>query len=319
MQPAIAIHGGAGVILREKLSVDLEKKFREGLQRALLAGYDVLKKNGSAPDAVQAAVVVMEDDPLFNAGRGAVMTHEGKFELDAALMDGATRRAGAIAGVHGVRNPVLLARAVMDKSKHVFLAGIGAEEFARENGIAFEDENYFATELRRNQWLDAKDNNSISLDHSDSSAELRKAKKEDEKKFGTVGAVACDVNGNLAAATSTGGMTNKRWGRVGDSPVIGAGTYADDVVAVSCTGHGEFFIRRVAAHEVAALMKYKSFSVQQACDEVIHRQLFPDGGEGGLIAVDRRGNIALPFNTPGMYRGFVNEKGEPVVLIFKES
>src|ERR1041385_3969735 len=231
----IAIHGGAGVIEREHITDELEKQYRAGLERALKEGYAVLKKNGSSLDAVQAAVMALEDDPLFNAGKGSVLTHEGKCEMDAAIMDGTTGRAGAVAGITGVKNPIALAKLVIEKSGHVLLAGKGAEEFARENKVRFESEEYFLTEQRRKQWETVKDSSEILLDHS----------KTGDKKFGTVGAVAIDANGNLAAATSTGGMTNKRWGRIGDTPLIGAGTFADKTVAVSCTGHGEFFIRHV--------------------------------------------------------------------------
>ena len=304
----IAIHGGAGVIEREHITDELEKQYRAGLERALKEGYAVLKKNGSSLDAVQAAVMALEDDPLFNAGKGSVLTHEGKCEMDAAIMDGTTGRAGAVAGITGVKNPIALAKLVIEKSGHVLLAGKGAEEFARENKVRFESEEYFLTEQRRKQWETVKDSSEILLDHS----------KTGDKKFGTVGAVAIDANGNLAAATSTGGMTNKRWGRIGDTPLIGAGTFADKTVAVSCTGHGEFFIRHVVAHEVSALMRYKSMSLQQACDEVLFKQLLPAGGEGGLIAVDKDGNFALPFNTPGMYRGVIDANGNLSVAIFRD-
>ncbi|MDQ3109299.1 MAG: isoaspartyl peptidase/L-asparaginase [Bacteroidota bacterium] len=304
----IAVHGGAGVILPEQLTPELEKAYRSGLERALKAGYEILKNNGTALDAVQAAVVVLEDEPLFNAGRGSVLTHEGKCEMDAAIMDGASRRAGAVAGIRGIKNPVALARLVMENSEHVMLTGKGAEDFARANRQVFKNEEYFLTENRRQQWLSVKDTAHTMMDHT--------AGKE--KKFGTVGAVAVDVKGNLAASTSTGGMTNKRWGRVGDTPIIGAGTYADDTVAVSCTGHGEFYIRRVVAHEISALMRYKGLSLQAACDEVVFNQLQPDGGEGGLIAIDRSGNCTLSFNTPGMYRGQIDAHGVCSVSIFKD-
>ncbi len=307
MNPLIAVHGGAGTILPEQLTPALEINYRAALERALKSGYEILKSNGSALDAVQAAVVVLEDEPLFNAGRGAVLTHEGKCEMDASIMDGATRKAGAVAGVCGIRNPVLLARTVMENSEHVMLCGNGAEDFARAHKLKFENEEYFLTEQRRQQWLSVKDTDKITMDHIGNN----------EKKFGTVGAVALDSNGNLAAATSTGGMTNKRWGRIGDTPIIGSGTFADDTVAVSCTGHGEFYIRRVVAHEISALMRYKGISLQEACDEVVFNQLLKEGGEGGLIAIDKLGNSTLCFNTPGMYRGSIDAKGKCTVEIFK--
>ncbi len=309
MNPIIAVHGGAGTILPEQLTPELEKNYREGLERALKSGYEILKNGGSSLDAVQAAVTVLEDDPLFNAGRGAVLTHEGKCEMDAAIMDGATRRAGAVAGIHGIKNPVLLARMVMEKSEHVMLVGKGAEDFARANKLIFKNEEYFLTEQRRQQWLSVKDTETTLLDHTD---------KKDKKKFGTVGAVAIDSKGNLAASTSTGGMTNKRWGRVGDTPLIGSGTFADDRVAISCTGHGEFYIRRVVAHEISALMRYKGLDLKSACDEVVFNQLLKDGGEGGLIAIDNMGNCILSFNTPGMYRGTINDEGYCSTAIFSE-
>jgi beta-aspartyl-peptidase (threonine type) len=307
MKPSIAVHGGAGTILPEHLTPELEKNYRDGLERALRAGYEILKSGGSSLDAVQAAVIVLEDDPLFNAGRGAVLTHEGKCEMDASIMDGATRRAGAVAGIHGIKNPVILARMVMENSEHVMLCGKGAEDFARANKLIFKNEEYFLTEQRRQQWLKVKDTDHTVLDHTDST----------EKKFGTVGAVAIDTNGNLAASTSTGGMTNKRWGRIGDTPIIGSGTFADDTVAISCTGHGEFYIRRVVAHEISALMRYKGLTLQAACDEVVFNQLENDGGEGGLIAVDKKGNCTLSFNTPGMYRGAIDAEGQCTTAIFK--
>ncbi len=304
----IAVHGGAGTILPEQLTPELEKNYRAGLERALKSGYEILKNGGSSLDAVQAAVTVLEDDPLFNAGRGAVLTHEGKCEMDAAIMDGATRRAGAVAGIHGIKNPVVLARMVMEKSEHVMLVGKGAEDFARANKLIFKNEEYFLTEQRRQQWLSVKDTDTTLLDHTN---------KKDEKKFGTVGAVAIDSKGNLAASTSTGGMTNKRWGRVGDTPLIGAGTFADETVAISCTGHGEFYIRRVVAHEISALVRYKNLTLQEACDEVVFNQLQKDGGEGGLIAIDSKGNCTLSFNTPGMYRGTMDAEGNCTTAIYK--
>jgi beta-aspartyl-peptidase (threonine type) len=312
MKPTIVVHGGAGVILPEQLTPELEQAYRDGLERALQAGYAILKNDGSAVDAVQAAVIVLEDDPLFNAGRGAVLTHEGKCELDAAIMDGKTRRAGAVCGIRGIKNPVILARAVMEKSNHVLLTGKGAEDFARANKLVFKNEEYFLTEMRRKQWLEVKDTDSTMLDHSDGKKDAPKS----TKKIGTVGAVAIDVNGNLAASTSTGGMTNKRWGRIGDTPIIGSGTFADETVGISCTGHGEYYIRRVVAHEISALMRYKKVSLKEACHEVVFNQLLKDGGEGGLIAIDSEGNFELCFNTPGMYRGVMDANGNCSTAIF---
>ncbi len=304
----IAVHGGAGTILPEQLTPELEKAYRSAMEKALQAGYAILKNNGTSLDAVQAAIVVLEDEPLFNAGRGSVLTHEGKCEMDASIMDGATRRAGAVAGIHGIKNPVILARMVMENSEHVMLTGKGAEDFARANKLVFKNEEYFLTEQRRQQWLSVKDTVGTIMDHT--------AGKE--KKFGTVGAVALDAKGNLAASTSTGGMTNKRWGRIGDTAVIGAGTFADETVAVSCTGHGEYYIRRVVAHEISALMRYKGLNLQEACDEVIFKQLLPDGGEGGLIAIDKKGNSTLCFNSPGMYRGQIDANGQMTTAIFSD-
>lgn len=291
---SLAIHGGAGTITPALMTPEKERLYRSGLQAALEAGERVLQAGGQALDAVVAAVQSLEDNPLFNAGRGAVFTHEGTHEMDAALMRGDTLEAGAVAGVRGVRNPIALARAIMERSGHVMLAGEGAAQFARTAGITFEDERYFHDDFRHQQWMEVKDTDSYQLDHS----------KGDEKKFGTVGAVARDAQGNLAAATSTGGMTNKRWGRIGDSPVIGAGTYANNsTCAISCTGHGEYFIRAVVAYDISCLMQYAGLSLEDACKKVVNDKLVAFGGEGGLIAVDSAGNVCMPFNSEGMYRG----------------
>jgi len=306
----IAVHGGAGTIRKGQLSAKRELGYRAGLETALKTGIALLASGGSALDAVQAAVVVLENDPHFNAGRGAVLTHEGLVELDASIMDGSSLRAGAVAAVRNLRNPVILARAVMDQSPHVLLSGRGAEDFARKLDLPFEPDEYFITELRRLQWEHARAEGRTELDHN----------SEEEKKFGTVGAVAFDVHGNLAAATSTGGMTNKMFGRIGDSPLIGAGTYANNATcAVSCTGHGEFFIRGVVAYDVSCLMEYKGLSLQQACEEVVMNKLLPLGGEGGLIAVDTRGNCSLSFNSEGMYRGRADHTGIIETAIYKVS
>jgi L-asparaginase / beta-aspartyl-peptidase len=308
---AIAVHGGAGTILRRNMTPEAEEGYRAALQEALDAGTAILENGGQALDAVEAATMRIEDNPLFNAGRGAVFTHEGKIEMDAAIMDGATRLAGAVAGVKHVRNPVRLARAVMEKSEHVFLVGKGAEEFARFLNIEMEPEEYFYTEYRYQQLMAIREANKTMLDHID--------QVHDDKKFGTGGAVACDHYGNIAAATSTGGMTNKRYGRVGDSPLVGAGTYANNkTCAVSCTGHGEYFIRAVVAYDISCLMEYKGLSLFEASRIVVNDKLVADSGEGGLIAVDAMGNIALPFNTEGMYRGMKIE-GEPAhIAIYKD-
>ncbi|MFA6128531.1 MAG: isoaspartyl peptidase/L-asparaginase [Bacteroidales bacterium] len=298
MQYAIAIHGGAGVILKENLSEELEKAYLEILDSALTVGEKILANGGASMDAVERVIRIMEDCPLFNAGKGAVFSHEGYNELDASVMDGSTLMAGAVAGVRNVKNPVTLARKVMTNSDHVMLSGLGATEFAREQGLEIVDSTYFFTERR---WQDLQ----------------RAIQKSKESKFGTVGCVALDKSGNLAAGTSTGGMTNKRWNRIGDTPIIGAGTYASNKsCAVSGTGHGEFFIRYTVAREVAALMEYKGMTVQKAAEEVIMNRLKPAGGEGGVIAVDKDGNIALVFNSPGMYRGCADSKGRHIVEIY---
>ncbi|HLG03829.1 MAG TPA: isoaspartyl peptidase/L-asparaginase [Bacteroidia bacterium] len=313
----IAIHGGAGVILRDWLTEEMERLYRQGLEESLVAGYAVLKKNGPAIEAVQQAVVVLEDNPLFNAGRGSVLSHEGRCEMDAAIMDGRTRMAGAAAGVTGVKNPVVLARTIMERSSHVMLCGKGAEEFAQDNGLIFEPPSYFITEHRVHQWEKVRGTHKTLLDHSDKRDFPPGGPEEIMNKSGTVGAVALDASGNLAAATSTGGMTNKRWGRVGDSPLIGAGTFADSFVAVSCTGHGEYFMRHVVAHEVSALVRYGGMDLAAAARHVIFNDLLSAGGEGGLIAVDREGNIATPFNTPGMYHGLIDASGRIFTGIFQ--
>jgi len=295
---AIAIHGGAGVILRENLSPELEKAYLSLLDSALTTGQHILSTGGPAMDAVESVIRILEDSPLFNAGKGAVFAHNGYNELDAAVMDGSNLMAGAVAGVRNVKNPITLARRVMTHSNHVMLSGSGATEFAREQGLEMVDSTYFFTEKR---WKDLQQ----AID------------REKKNKFGTVGCVALDQSGNLAAGTSTGGMTNKKWNRIGDSPIIGAGTYANNQsCAVSCTGHGEFFIRYTVAREIAALMEYKGMSVQAAAEEVIMNRLKPIGGEGGVIAVDKSGHIALVFNSAGMYRGCADSQGRHEVAVF---
>jgi len=305
---SIAIHGGAGTLLKGQMTAEKEAAYRAALKKALEAGYAILEKKGTAIDAVEMAVKILEDSPLFNAGKGSVFTAEGTHEMDAAIMEGKDLKAGAVSLITGIKNPVALARDVMEKSEHVFLAGEGALEFAKSNGYTTEDEAYFYDELRYQQWQEIKGSDSFQLDHS--------VKKD--SKFGTVGAVACDVTGNVAAATSTGGMTNKKWGRVGDSPMIGSGNYANNkTCAVSCTGSGEFFIRGVVAYDVSCLMEYKNLSVAQAASEVIHKRILAIGGDGGLIAVDAKGNITMPFNTEGMYRAFQSSNGDKEIAIYK--
>ncbi len=296
---SIAIHGGAGTITPASMTPEKESAYKEALSAALQAGYQLLESGGDALDAVQEAVVVLEDTPLFNAGRGSVFTKEGKHEMDAAIMCGKTLDAGAVAGVQRIKNPILLSRAILSHSDHVLLSGLGAEDFALKHGISFEPEAYFFNAFRYEQWREVRDSDMFMLDHSTSQEDQPK-----EKKFGTVGAVALDMAGNLAAATSTGGMTNKNFNRIGDTPIIGVGTYANNkTCAVSCTGHGEYFMRAVVGYDVSCLMEYKGYTLQQACDHVVHDKLVKFGGEGGLIAVDVSGAIALPFNSEGMYRG----------------
>lgn len=330
----LVIHGGAGTITRKNMTPEREKAYRETLELALKTGHEVLKRGGTSLDAVEATVRVMEDSPLFNAGKGAVFTHEGKNEMDAAIMDGQTLKAGSIAGVTTIRNPISTARRVMDKSEHVMLVGKGAEEFAKLQGETIVDPSYFYTESRWNGLQKAIQEEKTQLDHADTtkkeikktgfnSPSLRNGQGGEVifegKKFGTVGAVALDQYGNLAAATSTGGMTNKRWNRVGDAPIIGAGTYANNnTCAVSATGHGEFFIRSVVGYDISALMEYKGLTLQKAADEVVMNKLVKIGGEGGIIAVDRNGNIAMPFNSEGMYRGYIKADGTFEVKIYKE-
>ena len=303
----LVMHGGAGTITRQSMTAETEKQYREKLEEALRTGHAILAKGGSSLDAVEASIRILEDSPLYNAGKGAVFTHDGRNELDASIMEGKNKRAGSVAGVTIIKNPISAARAVMEKSKHVMMAGKGAELFATSVGVEIVDPSYFWTERR---WKELQ-------------RELQQEQQQQPapamKHFGTVGAVALDGSGNLAAGTSTGGVSNKRFGRVGDSPIIGAGTYAEnESVAVSCTGTGEFFIRWTVAHDIAALYKYRGLTVQQAGDEVIHHKLDPVGGDGGAIILDAKGNYAMPFNTEGMYRGWIGADGVPHVLIYKD-
>src|SRR5215471_4630647 len=297
----IVIHGGAGTILREHMTPELEEAYIEGLKRGVDAGYGVLEQGGAAINAVKAAIVVMEDNLLFNAGRGSVFTKKGVQEMDAAIMNGATLDAGAVAGVRNVRNPIMLATEVMLHSNHVFLSGKGANDFAIKQGVKLEPDEYFFSQFRYDQWKSIRDSDAYALDHT----HQRLEELMRDKKFGTVGAVACDYEGNIAAATSTGGMTNKKYGRIGDSPIIGIGTYANNkTCAISCTGHGEPFIRAVAAYDVSCLMEYKALSLYEAMEIVVHEKLVAICGEGGMIGVDAQGNAALVFNSQGMYRGY---------------
>lgn len=313
------IHGGAGVIKKGSLTPEREKQYRDKLQEALLAGYKALQSGKSSLDAVEIAIRMLEDSPLFNAGKGAVFTADGKNELDASIMNGKTLAAGSVAGLHHVKNPITLARAVMEKSPHVMMIGEGAEKFAKTQNIELVDEKYFWTQAR---W-DALQK--ILLEEKEKSA-TPKPKGISENtaevpfnKFGTVGAVALDKEGNLAAGTSTGGMTNKKFGRVGDAPIIGAGTYANnDSCAVSATGWGEYFIRIGVARDICALMEYRAMTIQKSADVVIHQKLQKLGGDGGIIGLDKFGNIAISFNSEGMYRAYIDAAGKPVVEIYKD-
>lgn len=314
---AIVIHGGAGTILRKNMSPEMEAQYKATLEEAIKVGHEILRNGGSSLDAVEKTINIMENSPLFNAGKGAVFTNEGKNELDASIMDGKTLKAGAIAGVTTVKNPINLARAVMEKSEHVMLVREGAEFFAKENGLELVNPAYFYTENRYQTLLKAQEKDRIELDHSGGTSFYDSFIKDN--KFGTVGCVALDKNGNLAAGTSTGGMTNKKWGRVGDAPIIGAGTYANNnTCAVSATGWGEFFIRNVVAYDISALMEYKGLSLEKAAEEVIQKKLTKLGGDGGIVAMDKDGNITMEFNTAGMYRAFIDTKGKLEIGIYEK-
>lgn len=311
----LVIHGGAGTISRNQMSTELEKEYRDKLLEALNAGYEILQKDGSSLDAVERVITMLEDSPLFNAGKGAVFTHEGTNELDASIMDGKTLKAGSVAAVKHIKNPITLARMVMERSPHVMLVGEGAEAFAKAHGMELVSPDYFYTQKRSDQLQKAKQQ-----EQKDSSAGGRGLPADSSnRKHGTVGCVALDRMGNLAAGTSTGGTTNKRFGRVGDSPIIGAGTYANNrTCAVSATGTGEYFIRSVVAHDISALMEYAGMSLQKAAETVVMEKLPKMGGDGGIIAIDKDGAIAMPFNTTGMYRAYIDDDGKPVVKIYKE-
>jgi beta-aspartyl-peptidase (threonine type) len=315
MKYVLVIHGGSGTILKENMSASREQDYLHTLENALQAGEKMLKCGQTAVDAVEAAIKTMEDSPLFNAGKGAVFTHDEKNEMDASIMDGRTLAAGSVSGVRRLKNPLSVARKVMENSAHVMLAGEGAEQFAKEQGCEFADASYFYNEERFQQLHEAKKSEKVMLDHS---GENEMTDHNGGEMLGTVGAVALDTHGNTAAATSTGGMTNKKFGRIGDTPIIGSGTYAnDDTCAVSCTGHGEYFMRNVVAYDMSALMDYKKYTLQQAADFIIQEKLKKQGGEGGLIALDREGNYVMNFNTAGMYRGVIREGHEGKVKIFK--
>lgn len=310
----IVIHGGAGTILKAHMTPELEAAYTEGLQSAVEAGFGVLKQGGSAINAVKAAIVVLEDNILFNAGRGSVFTKKGVQEMDAAIMNGATLEAGAVAGVRNVRNPIVLATEVMLHSNHVFLSGKGANDFAIKQGVKLEPDEYFFSQFRYDQWKSIRDYDNYSLDHTHQKLEELMR----DRKFGTVGAVACDEHGNIAAATSTGGMTNKKYGRIGDSPIIGIGTYANNkTCAISCTGHGEPFIRAVAAHDVSCLMEYKGLTLHEAMNVVVNDKLLRLDGEGGMIGVDAQGNPAMVLNSAGMYRGYRSSDGSSKIAIYR--
>ena len=311
----LAIHGGAGTILKEDMTPELEAAYIKGLEESLAAGFAVLEEGGSAVNAVKAAIVILEDNLLFNAGRGSVFTKKGVQEMDAAIMNGKNLDAGAVSGLRNVRNPIELANEVMLNSNHVFLSGKGANDFAIKQGIKLEPDEFFFSQFRYDQWKAIRDSDNYSLDHTHQGLEELMR----DKKFGTVGAVACDCNGNIAAATSTGGMTNKKYGRIGDSPLIGCGTYANNkTCAISCTGHGEPFIRAVAAHDVSCLMEYKGLSLKEAMHEVVHVKLPAMDGEGGMIGVDATGNVSMQLNSAGMYRGMMDSEGKKIVAIYTE-
>ncbi|WP_417449718.1 isoaspartyl peptidase/L-asparaginase family protein [Kordiimonas sp.] len=317
---ALVIHGGAGTITRDKLTPELEADIRATLNSALATGQNILAGGGTAVDAITATIQVLENSPHFNAGKGAVFTAEGKNEMDSSIMDGSDLNAGAVSGVSNVKNPITLARSVMEKSVHVMLQGHGAEQFADEQGIERAEDAYFYTDYRWGQLQDAKaKQQGPILDHDGKKHSSVEEITGGDYKFGTVGAVARDKNGNLAAGTSTGGMTNKSHGRVGDAPIIGAGTYANNAsCAVSATGHGEYFIRATVARNICALMEYAGLSLDEASKRIVKDELVKMGGDGGIIAVDKDGNTAMPFNTPGMFRGRVTNLMDAEVAIYED-
>lgn len=306
---AIAIHGGAGTILKKYITPEQEAAYKKDLKNALDIGFAALEQNNTAVDAVELSIIELENSPLFNAGKGSVFTNKGTHEMDASIMEGKTLHAGAVSLVHNIKNPISLARLIMEKSEHVILAGEGAIEFAKKMECKVEPDSYFYDEFRYQQWLEVKDSDKVQLDHS----------VNKNKKIGTIGAVALDAFGNLAAGTSTGGVTNKKIGRIGDSPIIGSGTYANNnSCAISCTGTGEFFIRGVVAYDISCLMEYKGMSLDDACNEVVNNKLLKLGGDGGLVGVDINGNISISFNTEGMYRAHRQSDKSDVIAIYKE-
>ncbi len=310
------IHGGAGTIEKNDLTAERETAYHVGLREALATGHDILQKGGASLDAVEAAIRILEDNPLFNAGKGAVFTSAGTNELDASIMDGQTLKAGAVASIKRIKNPISLARLVMEKSPHVMMAGDGAEAYAKQQGIELVPPGYFYTEER---WKDLQREREKEQKQNNAPKDQGRLLAPVHTKYGTVGAVAVDKFGNLAAGTSTGGMTNKKFGRIGDSPIIGAGTYANNrTCAVSATGHGEYFIRSVVAYDISALMEYRGMSLKAAAQTVVMEKLVKLGGEGGIIAIDKNGNIAMPFNSSGMYRGYIGADGKPVTAIYKD-
>ena len=314
---AIIIHGGAGTILKENMTPEMEADYKFTLEKAIRVGYEILKEGGNSLDAVQQTINVMEDSPLFNAGKGAVFTNAETNEHDASIMDGKTLNAGASAGTTNVKNPINLARAIMENSPHVMLAGKGAETFAKEQGLELVDPSYFFTQRRFDALQKIKETEKVEMDHNDKQAFYDPYVKD--SKYGTVGCVALDKHGNIIAGTSTGGMTNKRWGRIGDSPIIGAGTYANNATCgVSSTGWGEYFIRAMVAYDISSLMEYKGLTLAEATNEVIQNKLKTMGGTGGVVALDKKGNMVAEFNTEGMYRATMNDKGELNIGIYKE-
>ncbi|WGH74591.1 isoaspartyl peptidase/L-asparaginase [Tenacibaculum tangerinum] len=315
---AIIIHGGAGTILKKNMTPEKEAAYKAKLAEAVKTGYEILKKGGSSGDAVVKTIQVLEESPLFNAGKGAVFTHEETNELDASFMDGKTLNAGAIAGVKDIKSPIEAARKVMTNSDHVMLSGTGASQFAKEQGLEIVDPSYFYTESRFKSLQRIKDKEKTALDHDDKKAAFYDATIKNSK-FGTVGCVALDKEGNISAGTSTGGMTNKRWGRIGDAPIIGSGTYANNkTCGVSSTGWGEYFIRAQVAYDISAQMEYQQKSLKKATNDVIHNKLTKLGGTGGVVALDKNGNMAFEFNTAGMYRASMNDKGDMVIKIYKD-
>ncbi|MCB0400934.1 MAG: isoaspartyl peptidase/L-asparaginase [Flavobacteriales bacterium] len=319
---AIVIHGGAGTILKKDMTDEKEKAYKAKLNEALQAGYAVLESGGSSTDAVIEAIKVMEDSPLFNAGKGSVFTNAATNEMDASIMEGKDLNAGAVCSVTSVKNPITAARLVMEKSPHVMLCGNGADEFARENKLDMESKEYFFNPERYQQLQKIIKSEKIQLDHDhieDDEGYLIDPEKLKDSKYGTVGAVALDKHGNITAGTSTGGMTNKKYGRVGDSPIIGSGTYANNkTCGISCTGHGEYFIRKVVAYDVAAMMEYQHLTLEEAANLMVKEKLVEFGGSGGLIGLDKDANIVMPFNTKGMYRGYKKSSGETEVKIYND-